>query len=48
MDQIFNWDNLFKASQEFKNNKPFKFAFIEGIFKESFYKKLYETYPKSR
>ena len=45
-DDICNWDNLFKQSETFKNNKPFKFAYIEEILKRDFYEKLFETYPQ--
>jgi|LWDU01.1.fsa_nt_gi hypothetical protein len=45
-DDICNWDNLFKQSENFKNTKPFKFACIEEILKRDFYEKLFETYPK--
>jgi hypothetical protein len=43
---ILNWSNANIKSEEFKNQKPFKFGFIKNIFEEEFYKKLYETYPK--
>jgi hypothetical protein len=43
---IINWENVFKQSDNFKNQKPFSFAFIEDVFNGDFYKKLYETYPK--
>ena len=43
---ILNWSNANIQSEEFKNQKPFKFGFIKNIFEEEFYKKLYETYPK--
>ena len=43
--QIINWENVFKQEASFKNAKPFKFGFIEGIFQPDFYNKLYETYP---
>lgn len=46
VDQIINWDSFYKNSDTFKNNKPFRFAFIEEVFNRDFYKKLYETYPK--
>lgn len=45
-NDICNWDNLFKQSEIFKNNKPFKFAFIEEILKRDFYEKLINTYPQ--
>ena len=41
-----NWNNIFKQSENFKNNKPFKFGFIEEFLDRNFYEKLYETYPK--
>ena len=44
--QLINWDNFFKNSDTFKNNKPFKYAFIEEVFDRDFYEKLYQTYPK--
>lgn len=44
--EIINWKNLFKLSDNFKNNKPFKYAFVEDIFYKDFYEKLYRTYPK--
>ena len=40
------WKNFFQQSETFKNNKPFKYAFIEGFFKRDFYEKLFETYPE--
>lgn len=43
---LVNWDNLFKKSNDFKKQKPFKFAFIEEFFVRGFYDKLYNTYPK--
>jgi len=43
---IINWENLFKKSEEFKNNQPVHYSFIEEIFERKFYEKLYETYPK--
>jgi len=43
---IINWDNLFVKSEEFKQNKYFKFGFIEEFFNRDFYEKLYKTYPK--
>ena len=42
---IVNWENVFNHSESFKQNTPFKFAFIENFFQEDFYKKLYDTYP---
>ena len=45
-DEICNWDNLFAQSETFKNNKPFKYAFVEEIFKRDFYEKLFENYPE--
>lgn len=45
-DDIINWENLFKQSETFKNNKPFKFAFAEEIFKRDFYERLFETFPE--
>lgn len=35
-DEIMNWDAYRKNSETFKNNKPFKFAFIEDIFNKEF------------
>ena len=42
---IVNWENVFKQETSFKNAKPFKFGFVEGIFQPNFYNKLYDTYP---
>jgi len=42
---IINWDNFLNKSQDFKTNKPFKFAFIEEFFHRDFYEKLYKSYP---
>jgi len=44
--EIINWENVFKQSENFQSSKPFKFAFIEGFFKEDFYDKLYKSFPK--
>lgn len=43
--KIINWENVFKKSDEFKNQKPFKFGFIEEFFDRDFYERLYGTYP---
>lgn len=43
---MINWDNVFRQSQVFQNNKPAKFGFIEEFFHRDFYEKLYNTYPK--
>ena len=43
---IINWDNIFSQKEFFMNAKPFKFAFIENVFDNDFYEKLYQTYPK--
>lgn len=42
---IINWDNFFAQSENFKNTKPFSYAFIEEVFVRDFYDKLYEGYP---
>ena len=43
--QVLNWENIFKQSKNFKEQKPTRFAFIENIFFEEFYKDLFESYP---
>ncbi len=43
---IINWDNLSNQSSNFKNQKPFKFGFVEDFFDKNFYEKLYSSYPK--
>ena len=43
---IIKWENLFKQSENFMKNKPFKFTFVEDFFEKNFYEKLFETYPK--
>ena len=45
-DEVSDLENFFKQSETFKNNKPFKYAFVEEFFKHDFYEKLFETYPK--
>ena len=45
-DEICDLENFFQQSKTFKNNKPFKYAFIERFFKRDFYEKLFETYPE--
>jgi hypothetical protein len=45
-NSIINWDNIFSQQEFFINAKPFKFAFIENVFENNFYEKLYQTYPK--
>ena len=42
---VMDWKNFFKQSENFKNSKPCKFAFVENVFKKDFYEKLYDTYP---
>ena len=44
--EIMNWDALFEQSETFRNNKPFRFTFVKGIFKQDFYDKLYDAFPK--
>ena len=44
--KIINWTNVFANSETFKNNKPFRFGFVENVFESDFYNMLYETYPK--
>jgi hypothetical protein len=46
MSDIINWKNFFEKTNEFQNNKPCKWAFIENIFTPKFYDKLYNTYPQ--
>ena len=41
-DKIVNWENVFAKADEFKNNKPCKFAFIEDFFDGDFYEELYK------
>jgi len=43
---IMNWENISEKSKTFKNSKPFKHVFIKGVFKQKFYDKLQETFPK--
>ena len=42
---IINSENFFNQSENFKKNKPFKFAFIEDFVSQEFYNKLYNSYP---
>lgn len=44
-ENIVNWNNIHAQAQNFQNNKPFKFAFIEEFFVRDFYEKLYNEYP---
>ena len=44
--KIINWENVFSKSEEFKNNQPFPYGFIENVFEQDFYNALYETYPQ--
>ena len=44
-NKIFELDKFMNESENFKNNKPFKFAYIENIFKPDFYQKLHDGYP---
>ena len=43
---IINWDKIFSYSNEFQNNKPCKWTFIEDFFQREVYDQLYETFPK--
>ena len=43
---IINWGSVDNQSNSFKNQTPFRFAFIEDFFEREFYEKLFETYPK--
>ena len=45
-NKIVNWKNVFAKSDEFKNNKPCKYTFIEDFFEDDFYEELYKGYPK--
>jgi len=44
-NKIINWDNVFAESENFQSKKPFKYAYIKGVFNNEFYEKLYKTYP---
>ena len=44
--KMINWENVFSKSEEFQNNQPFPYGFIENIFHSDFYNELYGTYPK--
>ena len=43
---MINWDKLMEKSNNFKNQKPFNFSFIEEFFNHEFYERLYSSYPK--
>jgi hypothetical protein len=43
--RIINWENVFKESKSFQNQKPFRFAFIREFFHREFYDQLFEGYP---
>ena len=43
---IVNWENVFKNSENFQHQEPFKFGFIKNIFTDNFYQNLYKDYPK--
>ncbi len=43
---MINWDKLHENSSYFKNNKPFKFGYVEEFFDRDFYEELYKSYPK--
>ena len=43
---MINWENVFRNSGTFKNNKPFPFGFVENFLHEDFYNELYNTYPE--
>ena len=45
-NEIINWNNVHQQSDKFKNNQPFRFAFIKEFINRNFYKKLYETFPQ--
>ena len=44
-NEIFELDKFMDESENFKNNKPFKFTYVENIFKPDFYQKLHDGYP---
>ena len=44
-DNIINWENVFRNSDTFQNNKPFNFGFIEEFLTRNIYDELYKTYP---
>ena len=46
MNEIINWEYVHKQSSFFQNASPAKFAFVENVFDQDFYNKLYSTYPK--
>ena len=45
-NNMIDWENVFRNSNTFKNNKPFPYGFVENFFHEDFYNELYNTYPK--
>ena len=45
-EQIMHWESFKKNSDVFKNNKPFRFVFVEDCINNEFYEKIFQTYPK--
>ena len=44
--KIFNWENIFKNTETFQNNKPFPFGFVEEVLDRTFYEKLFHSFPQ--
>jgi len=45
MTDILNWNEVFKKSNNFKEQSPTKWAYIENFFSKELYDALYKTYP---
>tara|TARA_Y100000996_G_C22374015_1_gene582222 strand:+ start:112 stop:804 length:693 start_codon:yes stop_codon:yes gene_type:complete len=46
MDNILNWEEIFKKSKDFMGANPTKWAYIENFFSEELYEELHKTYPE--
>ena len=46
MEKILNWEEIFKKSNNFKENSPTKWAYIENFLEEELYNELYKSYPE--
>ena len=45
MEDVLNWKEIFKKSQNFKEQSPTKWTYIENFFSKELYDELYKTYP---
>jgi len=45
-ENILNWNEIHKKSEEFRQHSPTKWVYVENFFAQDLYEELEKTYPK--